>query len=1106
MHDQTLLTQWHRNRDGEAFHELTRKYAGMTYATALRVLRNPHDAEDVTQRCFETLATNRRAPGDALGPWLHRVAVNAALDWRKRESRRAVRETSYQEAQPHAATSQWDDVYPLVDEAIAALPEKLRRAVVGHYLEQRTHAELATAEGVSREAMTQRVHRGVEQVRAALRKRGVAVPVAVLGTMFTVEFARAAELPLALKGRLGQIAVSGLAASPGAGFLAGLWATPLAKLILVACVAAFWGGYWHWQGTSMHDTVEDLSPGERMERSITQVNAMRTVAPASAAVAALLPVVQDGALPVVKPVPALAGRVYDIASGRGIEGAEVVVLTPDSHEKLLTDSEGHFSLVELAPGEYRVSCLKANGFYIPVEQRANREFRNVSIVPDKPVADVDLGLERGEAIRGRVVDRTGNPVAGATVTGGAEVVNFHCVNTAMSGEDGSFAISGFPPTLEAWVWAETDSETSVSTGPISIPSADPAGVEVLIQPKTAIRGRVVYSTGKPVAGASVHPQYRPDIDARTWEAESDAHGNFELENLPSGSLSISAHDGITSRSESMALNLEAGVDREDIELLCPLGDASIGGHVVDVHGRRLSLTRITCMSADVNASIRTDEQGTFMLTGLTPGLYRLEADRFGEYIRTVLPKAATGETDVEIVLEILPRVAGRVVDAQTNEPIRKFALGSPMGSEFITHPQTYNPMEPENGEYNVQLHSLGENIVVARAEGYALGRVTVLAEKPGELLRDVEIRMERQADLHGTVRDGAGAGVADAAIYSGDVVPTLESEMIACRTAPDGSFILPASFVAYDYLTVRLPGHSVTKAKLTKENFAGEPIDITLSQGGSIAVDVYENGKLSERGIFSVEASSPVLQSALDSKWKRNGEKFIGLGADKYRISATLDLGVNVPGPRTGSDLELAENENATTRIDLSSGTSELRGRINVEASWIAFMLLTIETESGPQLYLTRGEGQEYSFSELPAGKASFHAQFDFQGARANVSRDFIFDFTNETTIIQDFDFTDTLRISGNVEPYAGHENLRVIVFPGEVSPALLTADDHNELPEQCGSTTVERNSDFSMPGLTEGTYTLAAVSSQEAETLWLAYAVVTLGEEDITVELQPLP
>src|SRR5215207_1268923 len=71
-----------------------REYAPRIYAIARRMLGNDADAEDVTQdvllQVIRKLDTFR---GDsAIGTWLHRVTVNAALAHRQKRANRQQRE------------------------------------------------------------------------------------------------------------------------------------------------------------------------------------------------------------------------------------------------------------------------------------------------------------------------------------------------------------------------------------------------------------------------------------------------------------------------------------------------------------------------------------------------------------------------------------------------------------------------------------------------------------------------------------------------------------------------------------------------------------------------------------------------------------------------------------------------------------------------------------------------------------------------------------------------------------------------------------------------------------------------------------------------------
>ena len=64
--DHLNLRHWIRNRDANAFKALTLKYSNMVYATCLRVTEDRTEAEDLTQECFETLASVQAVPGTPL--------------------------------------------------------------------------------------------------------------------------------------------------------------------------------------------------------------------------------------------------------------------------------------------------------------------------------------------------------------------------------------------------------------------------------------------------------------------------------------------------------------------------------------------------------------------------------------------------------------------------------------------------------------------------------------------------------------------------------------------------------------------------------------------------------------------------------------------------------------------------------------------------------------------------------------------------------------------------------------------------------------------------------------------------------------------------------
>ena len=86
--DRVLLRQY-RAGDVAAFRRLVLKYQRPVYNAAFWVLRNADDAEDVAQTVFMRLAekSDEYDPQHKLFSWIYRMAVNEALNMRRRTDR-----------------------------------------------------------------------------------------------------------------------------------------------------------------------------------------------------------------------------------------------------------------------------------------------------------------------------------------------------------------------------------------------------------------------------------------------------------------------------------------------------------------------------------------------------------------------------------------------------------------------------------------------------------------------------------------------------------------------------------------------------------------------------------------------------------------------------------------------------------------------------------------------------------------------------------------------------------------------------------------------------------------------------------------------------------
>jgi RNA polymerase sigma-70 factor, ECF subfamily len=155
------------------------------YAGALRMTRNPADAEDLVQetmlRAYRSF--DRFEPGTNLKAWLFRIMTNAYINTYRKKQREPLKVSQddiedfdlYQELKNHdpsfSATPESIVLDNLLDsditQAIDDLPEQFRMAVLLSDLEGFSYAEMAEIMDVPMGTVMSRLHRG----RKALQKR-----------------------------------------------------------------------------------------------------------------------------------------------------------------------------------------------------------------------------------------------------------------------------------------------------------------------------------------------------------------------------------------------------------------------------------------------------------------------------------------------------------------------------------------------------------------------------------------------------------------------------------------------------------------------------------------------------------------------------------------------------------------------------------------------------------------------------------------------------------------------------------------------------------------------------------------------------------------------
>jgi RNA polymerase sigma factor (sigma-70 family) len=224
--DLSLLACYVREQSEDAFAEIVRRYLDLVYSAALRQVRSSHLAEEVAQSVFADLSRNAgklinaAAGTPVLAAWLYTVTRRTAIDAIRKESRRQFREQIAVETNNMNATANsgtgvppvWADIEACLDDAMAALDEADRSAVLLRYFENKNLREVGEALGTNDDAAQKRVSRAVERLREFFAKRGVTVGATGLVVLISTNAVQSAPVGLAL-----TIANASLAA-PGTTF------------------------------------------------------------------------------------------------------------------------------------------------------------------------------------------------------------------------------------------------------------------------------------------------------------------------------------------------------------------------------------------------------------------------------------------------------------------------------------------------------------------------------------------------------------------------------------------------------------------------------------------------------------------------------------------------------------------------------------------------------------------------------------------------------------------------------------------------------------------------------------------------------------------------
>jgi len=405
---------------------------------------------------------------------------------------------------------------------------------------------------------------------------------------------------------------------------------------------------------------------------------VRASAPEYVSRTAVAPAVTDGQTVTVEPIDltfrplntnAIVVKVTDVF-GRPIPGAKVLATTApwDLHLSMgperagipgvlsktgRTDENGKARLGPLVPETYGVVAI-AKGYVNASVDRL--------VVAAGRVRTVGLRLVEGVSVRGRVLDRDGVGIEGATVMGFAQP-SFHSSLSTRTVADGTFVLDGLRKSAYMFVaWEQAHGQSMA-------PGSAPGSIDLKLGGTGHVQGKAVWEDGTPVTAGTVRPfkvgpfQY---VYSMVHPIANDGTFAFDVTE-GDWNCRVQTAEGFVSDGT----NVKVAVGKtSSVEVQVPKS-AVVRGVVMDEAGNHIAGAEIFVMqggfpeTASREQYARSDADGQFEVKGLpleTVDLHVEHSDYADARLR-VTPTSSDEAKEQDVRLKAGASLVGHVRDA-----------------------------------------------------------------------------------------------------------------------------------------------------------------------------------------------------------------------------------------------------------------------------------------------------------------------------------------------------------------------------------------------------------------------------------------------------------